>query len=79
MAKQMALPDFLTEAQIEQARAIYKEHDGTGRVAILIEEKVIRPNMKEINRKLGQENNSRYLAYCCEHVFNEVKRHGQSD
>lgn len=67
--KTITLPDFLTEDQIEQALALYKKHKGTGRVAREIASQIIQPNIYEINRKLGQENDAHYLAYCCEYVF----------
>ena len=73
MTKQVSLLDFLTEAQIEKARDIYCKHKDSGHVASLIETNVIQPNMAEINRKLGQENDARYLAYCCEYVFGQMQ------
>jgi hypothetical protein len=73
MKKQITLPDFLTEDQIDSALAIYREHKGTGNVAKLIASKVIEPNMKTINEKLGQENDAMYLAYACEYVFGETE------
>lgn len=70
--KQITLPDFLTDEQIQAALAIYREHKDSGRVAALIAANVITPNMAVINQKLGQENDAHYLAYCCEHVFNQM-------
>lgn len=72
--KHITLPDFLTDEQIEAALALYKKHKGTGRVAKEIAAQIIQPNMDEINRKLGQENDASYLAYACEHVFNQLNQ-----
>lgn len=38
-----------------------------------IEREVIVPNMKEINRKLGQENDSMYLAFCVVNALNQSR------
>lgn len=72
MAKGMSLPDFLTPDQIESAQALYKKYKNTGRFATECAKQIIEPNMKEINRKLGQENDAKYLAYACEFVFSQM-------
>lgn len=72
MAKTMTLPDFLTPDQIEAAQALYKKFKNTGRFATECAEQIIKPNMKDINRKLGQENDAKYLAYACEFVFGQM-------
>lgn len=64
--KTVSLTDFLTTEQIKQARKL--------KSAAKIAAQVIEPNIKEINKKLGQENDSLYLGYACEHVFNEIER-----
>lgn len=58
------ISDFLTVDQINQAAVCSSARE--------IAEKVITPNMAEINRKLGQENDALFLAYAVEHVFNVV-------
>jgi len=75
MSKQrtITLPDFLTEDQIRTASLIYDLHKRSGRVAGEIAKRVIEPNLAEINRKLGQENDAHYLAYCCEYVFSKLE------
>lgn len=73
MSKSMTLPDFLTEDQINAAIAIYRKHKDTGRCATEICKQIIEPNMAAIQIKLGQQCDAKYLAYCCEHVFNETK------
>jgi len=70
--KQMTLPDFLTEDQIKEAIEIYKTA-APGTFATLVAEKIITPNMAEIDRKLGQANDAKYLAYACEYVFNQME------
>lgn len=62
--KSVTLPDFLTDAQIKEVVRIYREG---GRAAAICDQ-VIRPNMAEINRKLGQDNDAMFLAYACEYV-----------
>lgn len=68
----ITLGDFLTDDQIESAQALYKKFKGTGRFATECAKQIIEPNLPEINRKLGQENDARYLAYACEFVFNQA-------
>lgn len=70
--KQITLTDFLTDDAIQAAWEIYQKHKGSGHVAALIATNIIEPNMATINDKLGQENDAHYLAYCCEHVFNQM-------
>lgn len=69
--KHTTLPDFLTEEQIKAAQDLYKKAE-PGTFARQCAEQIIKPNMAEINRKLGQENDPRYLAYACEYVFNQM-------
>lgn len=66
--KQVTLLDFLTEEQITKAVEIYK---AGGRAEFICAE-LIAPNIEEINKKLGQENDPMYLAYCCEYVLSKV-------
>jgi hypothetical protein len=54
--KTIALGDFVTEAMFDQIKKIGPD---VSRIA----REVIEPNMAEINRKLGQENDAHYLAY----------------
>jgi hypothetical protein len=69
--KQVTLYDFLTESQIEEAHKIWEKEKAPAKE---ICDKVIRPNIAEIDRKLGQANDPMYLAYACEHVFNEAAK-----
>ena len=59
--KKIVLQDFLTEEQIEACIQIYKQETSTFVSDICAA--TIEPNMAEINRKLGQENDARYLGY----------------
>lgn len=69
--KTMTLPDFLTDAQIEQALKLYEAHGMDATSAIC--KQVIEPNMAAINKKLGQENDASYLAYACVYVFMQAQ------
>lgn len=66
--KTVTLPDFLTRKQIEEAKAIFDSEKDTRAVRRICDE-VIAPNMVEIDRKIGQENDPMYLAYAAMHVF----------
>lgn len=68
--KTVTLPQFLTEAQIAQAIALYEEHGMDAADEIRVQ--VIAPNMAEIDAKLGQENDARYLAYAVVHVLSQA-------
>ena len=69
MRKYITIHDFLTEEQVQ--RAIELE------TADKIMKEVILPNMDEINRKLGQSNNAKYLAYLCEYVIMTSKQNNK--
>jgi hypothetical protein len=60
--RRVQLKEFLTNEQIELAMRLRK--------ADAICEEIIKPNLLEINRKLGQENHPMYLAYACEYACN---------
>lgn len=70
----MSLPDFLTEQQIEAASKLYEQLKDTGRFADECAKQIIEPNIAEINRKIGQENDPRYLSYAVEHVLNQSSK-----
>lgn len=75
MSKQVAITDFLTPAQIEQCLALWRQHKGFVGTAFINElvEKVIAPNLLEINRKLGQENDARFLAYAAGYIISQTQ------
>jgi hypothetical protein len=71
--KQVTLPDFLTQRQIDHALQLYSGNQGTERHKA-IRDQVIAPAMEEINRKLGQENDPDYLTYMVEYVFGAASK-----
>jgi len=78
LPKSIALPDFLTEAQIDQVVRLYEAEahgiDATEKILT----QVIEPNMAAINEKIGQENDARYLAYAVVYVLSQLSRTSQS-
>jgi hypothetical protein len=60
--KHVKIGDILTTAQLDRCRAVYPDH-------ARIRDEVIQPNLGAINRKLGQENDARYLAYAIIHAI----------
>lgn len=54
--KTITLGDFLTNEEIQKCVDLYPDTDA-------IENQIIKPNMSRINKRLNQENDSRYLAY----------------
>jgi hypothetical protein len=69
--RQVTLMDFLTGDQITQALDIWRKNTSPAQE---IADKVISPNISQINAKLGQENDPKFLAYMCEAVFNETAK-----
>lgn len=62
--KTVKLGDFLTDAQMDLCAHLYPDR-------VAIRDKVIAPNMAEINRKLGQENDPDYLSYAIVHAIGQ--------
>jgi len=75
--KMMSITDFLTVAEIERAATLYGSLKGSGRFAATVDAEIIAPNMERINKALGQENDSRYLAYAVEYTFMQLKKDGE--
>ncbi len=67
--KEITIADILTDSEIDQARKLYGELKDTNTFASRVEDELIRPNIERINKKLGQENDTKYLAYCVEYFF----------
>ena len=65
----ITLPDFLTEEQIKEAMKLY-EKAKPGTFASQCAKKIIEPNLEVINKKLGQDNDPKFLGYAVEYVFN---------
>ena len=74
--KTMALPQFLTAAQIYEADNLFKVYGD--RAVAKIQALVIEPNLATINVKLGQENDARYLAYAVVYVLTQTQESGLS-
>jgi len=71
--KTMTLPDFLTEAEINEAIAMYRADSSVG-FSCRVRDAIIAPNMERINKALGQENDADYLAYCVEYVLSQISK-----
>lgn len=67
--KSITINDILTPEEINRAVELYKRHKGTGQFANIVMAKLILPNMPRINKKIGQENDAKYLAYAVEYVL----------
>jgi hypothetical protein len=64
--KKVTLLDFLTPAEIEEARKMKSASE--------IKRKIIDPNLRRINAALGQQNDPMYLAYMVEYVLTALKK-----
>lgn len=67
--KMVRIADYLTDAQIKLAVKFWVEDRRT--FVDRVTKEIIEPNLPEINRKLGQENNARFLAYAVEYVLTQ--------
>lgn len=76
MEKLVRIGDFLTDEQIRKARLVQKTAPPT-RLHKWLVEQIIRPNMAEINAKLGQENDEDYLAYAVEYAMTMAGKQGR--
>lgn len=61
--KKVSLGQFLTDDQIAECVKYHPDKN-------LIRDKVIIPDLENINKKIGQENDPDYLAYAVIHVLN---------
>lgn len=75
--KSFVLTDILTDEEIDRARAIYQESyasaEGIVKFPRVIETTIIKPNIERINKALGQENDTLYLAYAVEYVLSQQR------
>jgi hypothetical protein len=78
--KTVAIGDFMTDDMIAQCKRIVVQNweSGEAKWAELIAKEVIEPNITEINRKLGQENDAKYLAYVIVYAMRAVDSAGPS-
>ncbi len=65
--KMVRIGDFVTDSMMQQIRAI-------GPDARRLEAEVVRPNMAEIDRKLGQKNDPTFIAYMLVFAINEASK-----
>lgn len=72
--KPLTLNDFLTEEQLKICTDLFKSFNESGEsgFAQAVCDQVITPNLLEINEKIGQENNAKYLAYMVEYVLGQA-------
>jgi len=68
--KKTSLKDFLTDEEIEQCITMFNEIP-EGSYAAWVNDNIIDPNIERINKALGQENDSMYLAYMVEFVVSK--------
>jgi hypothetical protein len=64
--KKVTLLDFLTPAEIEEARKLKSASE--------IKRRIIDPNLRRINAALGQQNDAMYLAYMVEYALSMLKK-----
>jgi hypothetical protein len=70
MSRTITLGDFLTSQEIKEAEKLYRTAPA-GMFAKQCDEQIIAPVIERINRQLGQENSTRYLAYAVEFVLSK--------
>ncbi len=61
--KTATIEDILDDQQIRRAIVMFDELGGHHQVVNRYVSELIEPNLAEINKRLGQENDARYLAY----------------
>ena len=69
--KMVKVGDILNDADLERAAEM---HPDVKRIA----KELIEPNLVEINRRLGQENDAMYLAYAISYALDAHARSSQS-
>lgn len=74
MTRNISLRDFMTDLQIGKAFHIYVEAADQAEAQRRIRDEIIAPNMAEIDRRLGQENDADYLSYAVVYVCQEAWR-----
>lgn len=68
--KQVSLKDFLDESEIKKIISISKKHDiNSSSFITTVHDEVIKPNIAKINKKLGQENDPKFLSYAIQYIF----------
>jgi hypothetical protein len=67
--KQAALPDFLTEPEIDRCAALFREHGAHRAFVDAVTREITAPNIARIDKALGQPNDPRYLAYAVQYIL----------
>lgn len=67
--KTAIIAEILTPAQIEEVTRLWGLHGPGITFVNTVTAQVIEPALPEINRKLGQENNARFIAYAIHHAL----------
>ena len=68
----LSIRDFLTKKQLADAQRLYNRN--TGNFAEECAERIIAPDINQINKRLGRKNDPLFLAYVCEYAFDEAKK-----
>lgn len=73
--KTVPIGSFLTDAQIAHGMRLWDQHGrkGGSKFIAAVVEQITQPNIAEINRKLGQENDPKFLAYALEYALSSVE------
>lgn len=69
--RDIRLGDILTDKEILQVQDIWLRDRSQFHARVVAE--ILEPNLARINKKLGHENDARYLAYALEYIFMNVK------
>ena len=74
--KSFTISEMLPESAIEVAMVIGRDIGSADTSAIVgrLEREVVAPNMAEINRRTGQENDARYMAYAVYYALSQASR-----
>ena len=71
MTRTVSIDSFLTKEQLNEAITIMETSQGHAR-HVELRDRIIGPNIHEIDRKLGQKNDMDYLAYALEHALSQA-------
>lgn len=66
---EVAIGEFLTPEQGKQVARLWAQHGDSREFVTAVTVKVIRPNLPEINRKLGKDSDPRAIAAVIQHAL----------
>ena len=69
----LTIGDILTPAEIKKVRALY-DKKGIAGFANECCDKIIKPNIERINKKIGQECDPKFLAYAVEYALLQASK-----